>query len=147
MTGAPNQTPHARILIVDDNRLGLSARKGVLQELGHDIVTSCSSREALELCAREMFDVIVTDYRMPDMNGVELISQLRQDGSTVPIVLLSGFTDTLGLNEENTGADVVLQKSANEVAHLIRAVNRLLRPKKPPGSQGGGKAGKRKTPG
>jgi hypothetical protein len=65
----------------------------------------------------------------------------------LPIVLLSGFSEALGLAEASTGADVVLQKSANEVTHLIRAVNRLLRrkvTKKPPSSQGALKA-KRKT--
>lgn len=149
MTGASIRTPHARILILDDNCFGLSARKGVLQELGHDIVTSCSPQEALGICASQVFDLVVTDYRMPDMDGVEFISQLRQRGLRVPVVLVSGFTDTLGLNEENTGADVVLQKSANEVPHLIRAVNALLRKqlsKKPPGSQGPPKSAKRKAP-
>ena len=72
------------------------------------------------------------------MNGIEFIRQLREQGVKVPVVLVSGFTDTLGLNEQNTGADVVLQKSANEVNHLIRAISRLLRKevvKKPVGSQ------------
>lgn len=147
MTGAANRVHRARILIVDDNSFGLSARKGVLQELGHDIVTSCSPHDALKLCAKEKFDVIVTDYRMPDMNGTEFIAELRRQGISVPVVLVSGFTDTLGLNEQNTGADIVLQKSANEVSHLIRSVNRLLRPgKKPPGSQAGTRNDKQKTP-
>jgi CheY-like chemotaxis protein len=149
MTGAPTRTLHARILILDDNCFGLSARKGVLHELGHEVVTSSSPQEALEICARQAFDVIVTDYRMPDMDGIEFISQLRQQGIQVPVVLISGFTDTLGLNEENTGADVVLQKSANEVPHLIRSVNAILRKqlaKKPPGSQGPSKNSKRKMP-
>jgi hypothetical protein len=47
--------------------------------------------------------------------------------------------DALGLSEDNTGADVVIQKSANEVSHLVRAVARLLRKKpvkKPAGSEG-----------
>jgi hypothetical protein len=66
------------------------------------------------------------------------------------VILISGFTDTLGLDEASTGADVVLQKSNNEVGQLIRAVNRLLRkqhllPKKPTGSQPSSKAEKRKT--
>lgn len=140
MTGAtPGKVP-ARILIVDDNSFGLSARKSVLQELGHEVVTSNSPQEALVLCSASSFQVIVTDYRMPGMNGVEFIRQLREQGTKVPVVLVSGFTDTLGLNEQNTGADVVLQKSAHEVNHLIRAINRLLRKdlvRKPPGSQRG----------
>jgi hypothetical protein len=52
-------------------------------------------------------------------------------------VLVSGFVDALGLNEATTGADGVIQKSANEVTHLVRAVNRLMRrkpAKKPAGS-------------
>ena len=51
------------------------------------------------------------------------------------MILISGFTDTLGLNEANTGADVVIQKSSHEVSHLVRSVNRLLRkPSNPPES-------------
>lgn len=149
MTSTSNRTPHARILILDDNSFGLSARKAVLQELGHEIVTSCSPQEALEICGGQVFDLIVTDYRMPDMDGVEFIKNLRQHGIAAPVVLVSGFTDTLGLNEENTGADIVLQKSAHEVSHLIRSVNTLLRKnllKKPPGSQGASKKSKRKMP-
>jgi two-component system sensor histidine kinase/response regulator len=149
MTGASPGKFQARILIVDDNSFGLSARKSVLQELGHEVVTSCSPQEALTLCSGTAFQVIVTDYRMPDMDGVEFIRQLRAQGTKVPIILVSGFTDTLGLNEQNTGADVVLQKSANEVNHLIRAINRLLRKdlvKKPAGSQPGSPRAKRNTP-
>jgi CheY-like chemotaxis protein len=81
---------------------------------------------------------------MPRMDGLELISKLRAMSPTLPIVLLSGFTETLGLAESATGADVVLQKSANEITHLVRAVSRLLRRKKPPASQPPLKA-KRKT--
>jgi FixJ family two-component response regulator len=74
------------------------------------------------------------------MNGVEFITRLRKQNPTVSVILISGFTDTLGLNEANTGADVVIQKSSHEVSHLVRSVNRLLRKRqqparKPPASQ------------
>jgi peptidoglycan/LPS O-acetylase OafA/YrhL len=64
---------------------------------------------------------------MPRMDGLELIGRLRKHTPGLPIVLISGYVDTLGMNEASTGADVVIQKSANEVSHLIRSVNRLLR--------------------
>jgi CheY-like chemotaxis protein len=64
---------------------------------------------------------------MPRMDGLELIGRLRKHTPGLPIVLISGYVDTLGMNEASTGADVVIQKSANEVSHLIRGVNRLLR--------------------
>ena len=140
-------TSRARILLVDDNANGLAARKTVLEELGHKVVTATSGADALDHFAAHTIDLVVTDYKMPRMDGLELISRLRGQSPTLPIVLLSGFTETLGLAEASTGADVVLQKSANEVSHLVRAVNRLLRrkpAKKPPSAEGGLKA-KRKT--
>ena len=48
------------------------------------------------------FDLVVTDYKMPHMDGLELIASLRKREPDLPIVLISGFVDTLGLNEENT---------------------------------------------
>jgi len=72
---------------------------------------------------------VVTDYKMPRMDGLELIVRLREEDPDISIVLVSGFVDTLGMNEASTGADAVIQKSANEVTHLVRAVSRLLRRK------------------
>ena len=129
---------------MDDNKLGLSARKCVLEELGHRIVTAANGAEALEQFAKERFDLVVTDYKMPKMDGLELIGKLRKAAPGLPIILVSGFVDALGLSEDGTGADVVIQKSANEVTHLVRSVARLLKrkPEKKPAA-----AAARKTPG
>jgi len=150
MANSPSQSPCGRILLVDDNSLGLAARRSVLEELGHRVLTSGTAAEALELCGKHSFDVVVTDYKMPKMNGVELIGRLRKLHPATSVILISGFTDTLGLDEAGTGADIVLQKSNHEVPQLIRAVNRLLRkqqqpPKKAAGSQAGSKTEKRKS--
>lgn len=138
----------ARILLVDDNANGLAARKSVLEELGYRIVTTTSGADALEQFASHKFDLVITDYKMPRMDGLELIGRLRKHTPDLPIVLVSGYVDTLGMNEASTGADVVIQKSANEVSHLVRSVNRLLRrkspPKKPATAQAAAKA-KRKS--
>jgi CheY-like chemotaxis protein len=142
----------SRILLVDDNANGLKARKMVLEELGYGIVTASNGHDALERFAPQKFDLVVTDYKMPHMDGLELIVHLRKLAPEVPIVLISGFVDSMGLNEENTQADAVIQKSANEVAHLSRAVARLLRQQsarqKPPRKAAGSAAplkAKRKT--
>jgi CheY-like chemotaxis protein len=118
-----------RILLVDDNVSGSTARKTVLEELGHKISVACNGADALDQFARQKYDVVVTDYRMPRMDGLELITRLRKQQPDISIVLVSGFVDTLGLSEATTGADAVIQKSANEVTHLVRAVNRLMRRK------------------
>jgi CheY-like chemotaxis protein len=128
----------ARILMVDDNKNGLAARKAVLEELGHHIATANAPEDALELFHPGKFDVLVTDYKMPKMDGVELIRKIREIEPGIPAIILSGYVDSVGLNEANTGADVVLSKSSSEVPQLIRAVNRVLRKKaarKPPATQ------------
>jgi CheY-like chemotaxis protein len=146
MANSSSQNPRGRILLVDDNSLGLAARRSVLEELGHKVQTSGTPVDALELCVKQRFDVVVTDYKMPKMDGVEFIARLRKLHPSSAVILISGFTDTLGLTEANTGADVVIQKSNHEVTHLVRSVNRLLRkqqqPVKKPASSQGSAAGR-----
>jgi len=118
--------PGAIILLVDDNPHGLVARRTVLEELGYSIRACLSGAEALQLFAAETVDLVITDFRMPNMDGVQLIARLRQLRLDLPIILLSGFVEPLGLTEQSTGADVVLSKSAGEVGFLVRSVRRLL---------------------
>jgi CheY-like chemotaxis protein len=120
----PAKTPE--ILLVDDNRQGLIARKSLLQELGYNISTATNGDEALELFSTQNFDVVVTDFKMPRMDGIELIKRIRSTQSNVRIILLSGFVEPLGLTEQSTGADVVIVKSAGEVGQLTRSVKRML---------------------
>ena len=129
--------PHPNILLVDDNRDGLLVRRSVLEELGYRVAIALNGEEGLKLYQSASFDVVVTDYRMPGMNGAELIQRVRKLNPHARIILLSGFVEPLGLTEENTGADVVLAKSSNEPAHLTRWVKRLLNraTRKPPASQ------------
>jgi CheY-like chemotaxis protein len=133
----PESAPAARILLVDDNKLGLIARKSLLEDLGYRITTALEGQEAFDRFGRDKFDLVITDYKMPRMNGLELIAKIREHAGDVPIILISGYAEALGMTEENTGASAVIAKSANEVPHLVRSVNRLLRrgaPKKPASS-------------
>lgn len=150
MTAATRSAPltRANILIVDDNKVGLAARKAVLEELGHRITTVTAGDEALEHLKNSRFDLVITDCRMPKMDGLDLIKRIRAGNPAIPVILLSGYVDVLGLNEANTGADLVLSKDANEVAHLVRSVSRLLSRKtrkKPPSSHRPPLTRKRKT--
>ena len=128
----------ASILLVDDNKDGLVVRKSVLEELGYRVEVCPNAEDALKMCAESRFDLIVTDYKMPRMNGTEFIARVRKVDPGIRVILLSGFVDPLGLTEENTGADSVVAKSSREPVHLVRAVKRLLNrptPRKPPATQ------------
>jgi CheY-like chemotaxis protein len=125
---------NGKILLVDGNASGLAARKVVLEEAGHKTRCASCAADALELLESQKFDLIVTDHKLPKMEGQEFVRRVRKLEVMVPIVMMSGFVDALGLNEANTGADAVIQKSAHEVNHLTRTVARLLRRRKPPAS-------------
>ena len=135
MNNLPHSTPN--ILLVDDNHDGLLVRRSLLEEIGCSVQIAINGEEGLKLFQACKFDVVVTDYRMPRMNGGELIQRIRLLDPSMRIILLSGFVEPLGLTEQNTGADAVLLKSSNEPAHLLRTVKRLLNRavRKPPGSQ------------
>jgi CheY-like chemotaxis protein len=142
----PAPVANANILLVDDNRDGLLVRRSLLEEMGYRVEIACDGEEGLKLFESCNFDVVVTDYSMPRMDGKELIARIRAVKPNAKIILLSGFVDPLGLTERVTGADVVIAKSFHEAVHLLSWVKRLLTrttPRKPPSAQGPLKARKR----
>lgn len=120
-----DDVPAARILLVDDNAHGLTARKMILMDHGYSVETALSGEEAWELFQKDRFDVVVTDYRMTGMDGLELIRLIRAAETPSRIILLSGFIGCMGMTEQSTGADELIAKSNKEVPELLRAVDKL----------------------
>ena len=130
--------PQPNVLLINRNRDGVLVRSLLLEELGCHVVVAQTGEEGLKIFEACTFDVVVTDYRMPRMNGVELIERIRKVNPQARVILLSGYVEALSLTTENTGADIVLAKSANEATQLARSIKRLVnRPpaRKPPASQ------------
>ncbi|HEX4135121.1 MAG TPA: response regulator [Bryobacteraceae bacterium] len=134
----------SRILLVDDNAKGLTARKMILADNGYAVETALSGEEAWEIFQKSRFDVVVTDLRMGGIDGLELIRRIRSADAMVRTILLSGFIDCLGLTIESSGADELIKKSNKEIPELLRAVRKLAASprRRNPGSQRnpGGKA-------
>ena len=131
------QQDFPRILLIDVNRHGLKARRTVLEELGYQVETASSGKQGLEKFAENAFDLVVTDYRMSDLKGPQVVHRLRKKNDRIPIVILSGYTEKLGLSTESTGTDAVLAKGPGEESDLVRTIGKLL--KKKPGSQRSGR--------
>jgi PAS domain S-box-containing protein len=117
-----------RVLVVDDRPDIASLVKRMLQSMGHDAETAFGSAEALARIQAQpdYFDVMITDYSMPEMSGLELIRAARELRSGLPVVLASGFSESLTperLAEEGIGAFLMKPFVARELA---RALERAL---------------------
>jgi len=92
----PTISLRQKILLVDDDDRVRSVIARYLRNKGFDIMQAASGADA----CREWHsgcrpDVVVTDFKMPDMNGMELIENLRADGYTGPFLLISGFREEI----------------------------------------------------
>ena len=126
-------TEELRILYVDDEPTLLDVGRILLEESGNYSVTTVESAPAaLELLKNEQFDAIVSDYMMPDMDGIRFLVEVRTHFGPVPFIMFTGK----GEKEEviqaiNNGADFYLQKGDDaellfvDLSHKIRqAVSR-----------------------
>jgi two-component system, NtrC family, response regulator HydG len=81
-----------RILIVDDDQRMTRTLADILRLAGHEVVEAASAETALEQVRTQTFDCLLTDVRMPGMNGVELHKQLRQERPGLPVLLMTAFS-------------------------------------------------------
>jgi len=89
------------ILLVDDEELVRVATADMLRDLGHVVVEASGGAQALgKLGARLQVDLVVTDYRMPRMDGAELAARIRELHPAMPILLVTGYTDFTGAAPE-----------------------------------------------
>ncbi len=68
-----------RILVADDEKIKRVTLAQDLTAQGHDVATACDGEEALEQLANGRFDVVVTDLKMPKVDGIELLKRIKQD--------------------------------------------------------------------
>lgn len=116
-----------RVLIVDDEaslRMTLAAN---LELEGFDVEIAQDGREALEMFRARPFDLVLSDIRMPQMNGVELFRELRALAPDLPVVLMTGFAvETLVEQVIREGAFAVLPKPFT-IDHVVAALLRAAR--------------------
>lgn len=125
MIDAPRSS---RILVVEDSDVQAIELKAILEGSGYEVSRAASAEAAMDMLNRDVPDLIVADYQLPNMDGRELTRQLRLNERTraVPIVLMTGderIGERAGLE---SGADVYVAKSRDPQPLLMR-VSALLR--------------------
>jgi len=120
----------ARILVIDDEAEVRRAVASFLRGLGHEVLSAANGREAIATLATGPVDLLVTDINMPEMDGIEIVSSLREAASQVPIIAMSGgglFDKGMLLDSAQAlGADRALEKPF-DLEELRRAVDELTR--------------------
>lgn len=101
----------SNLLIVDDEQSYRQLLKLVFEGDGHSIRTAMNGREALEMLNAEPAEVIITDVRMPDMNGIELLRAAREILPDIGVILMTAFATVETAREAfKLGADDFIQK-------------------------------------
>ena len=83
----------ARILVVDDEASARSGLEKLLKQSGYDVQTAADGVAALEVASESAPDVVVTDLKMPNMDGMTLLSKLREQDSELPVIVTTAFGD------------------------------------------------------
>jgi signal transduction histidine kinase/FixJ family two-component response regulator len=110
-----------KILLTDDEELVRIGTADMLRDLGHNVTHVGSGARAITLLRTEDFDLLVTDYLMPGMNGIELAREARQVRADLPVLLITGFADLA----DSAFADIVRLPKPFRRSNLARAIRDL----------------------
>ena len=138
--------PSQHILVVDDEPAIRDTLKMALAFEGHTIELACDGPEALKKLAEQKFDIVFTDFNMPEMLGNELVRRIKKEYPHQVIVMVTAYADFLSPREKKTNpVDFIITKpfaldtiaNALERAHEINKANRKktgpsLAPPNPP---------------
>ncbi|MCV2868073.1 sigma-54 dependent transcriptional regulator [Defluviimonas sp. WL0002] len=116
----------ALVHVVDDDTDHLSALADLVGAAGHDAIGLSSGKEALAAADQAAPDAVITDLRMPGLDGMALMAALRARGHTMPVIMLTGHGDVQhAVRAMRAGAEDFLEKPY-DAAHLLAVLARAL---------------------
>ncbi len=103
--------PEKEILVIDDEQMILDMLDQVLSAAGYRVHTAVGGQEALELYERHPVNLVLTDIRMPGIDGYRLLQKIKAKNAEARIVLMSGYSNDLSITEAiELGADEFIVK-------------------------------------
>lgn len=123
------QLKEATVLIVDDEPVLCEIKSAWLSRVAGRVVVASNGAEALDVLGPNPVDLVITDIRMPVMDGVTLLKKITASGSHGPkVIFITGFSEFDQRDAYDLGADAILEKPMDR-DDLLHAVKRSLTPR------------------
>lgn len=114
------------ISIIDDDEAVREATKGLVRSLGYSAATFASAEEYLHSARVEDTSCLITDVKMPGMNGVELQARLIADGRSTKVIFMTAFSEEKMRERALTAGAIGFLKKPFDDASLIKCLDRAL---------------------
>jgi CheY-like chemotaxis protein len=120
--------PAKKILVADDESHILHVVSLKLRNAGFEVVTACDGQEALEMAQSERPDLLITDYHMPQLSGLELCQKLKEDPATAKIPAIMLTARGYQLDPKDTEQSGILRMLSKPFSprQLLSTVNEVL---------------------
>jgi two-component system autoinducer 1 sensor kinase/phosphatase LuxN len=99
-----------KILVVDDNDLIRTVVSEMLSLLGYDVSSAGSGENGISLFLKNRFDIVLADYQMPVMDGVDFACSIKDCSPRTPVVIMTGAAKESVLSRKSTAVDEVITK-------------------------------------
>jgi len=115
-----------RVLVVDDEQNSREGLSKILTKEGYSVRTAENGKKALLEAENNSFDLIITDLRMPEMDGIEVLEKLRKKNKDIGVVIVTAYGEVNSyLKAMNLGAFEYLNKPIH-LEELRRVINKAL---------------------
>ena len=111
------------ILLVDDDPEFRKAMKKMFEKSGYNVTVAADGQEALEALSEETFDLIISDLRMPNLNGMELMEELKRRKINLPVIFITAYGEVESyMDLMNLGAFEYINKpvKGQEILGVVR---------------------------
>ena len=109
-----------KILIADDDENNLLLTKLELRDEHWQVITASNGKEAMDLFENENPDVVIVDVKMPGIDGITLLTKMKEMRPEIPVAILTGYDQTALAVPDNADAFMVKSASYKKIKEFIR---------------------------
>jgi len=115
-----------KILVVDDNHDNRAVVYKMLSHLGYDVSSADSGENGLNVFLKDKFDVVLSDYEMPGMDGVAFAYRIKENSPCTRVVIMTGAGRDAVFSKKSSAVDEVISKpfSLTEIGEVIQPAKR-----------------------